>query len=86
MFLLILLCGIWKKEGHGLLTVLGSVGIGCCVDLLDWEAATEGTSLGIVTASNGADVTSGCYEVLVNNTKIDQVDTYHQCMLAYLAW
>lgn len=46
------------------LDVLRSVGLFVGIGLLNGEAATEGTSEGVVTASYGADVTGGSYLML----------------------
>lgn len=46
------------------LDVLRSVGLLVGIGLLNGEAATEGTSEGVVTASYGADVTGGSYLML----------------------
>jgi len=47
------------------LDVLRSVGLLVGIGLLNGEAATEGASEGVVTASYGADVTGGSYLMLV---------------------
>lgn len=57
--------GVDGLELLGSLDVLGSVGLLLGVGLLDGEAATEGTSKSVVAASDSADVSGGCWGLLV---------------------
>lgn len=54
--LVLLDLGLDPLEGLGGGDVGGHVGLGGGIGLLDGEAATEGTGEGVVTASDGADV------------------------------